>query len=171
MKYTDGSLFLIEIVLIIKTGECVTKKVKSIDFDSIHKFCSFKQKTGFSRIHTWRIKNKHFIHLYGKSSGRSNNINKFELPPPVDKDLYYGTMCLIRSTTKKESEDDVVNYKASDWNNDYEALMGGFEDLNDEDSYESDELENYPKECITKEGYLKDGFIVSNDEDVDDNNV
>jgi hypothetical protein len=46
----------------------------------------------------------------------------------------------------------------------YEKLFGGFEDLAAtalEDEQEIDELANVPKEKKTKEGYLKDGFVVS----------
>ena len=45
----------------------------------------------------------------------------------------------------------------------YEKLFGGFEDLAAtaiEDENEEDELANVPKEKKTKQGYLKDGFVV-----------
>ena len=54
----------------------------------------------------------------------------------------------------------------------YEKLFGGFEDLAAtcaEDDAEIDELENVPKEKKTKQGYLKDGFVVdSSDTENDD---
>jgi len=54
----------------------------------------------------------------------------------------------------------------------YEKLFGGFEDLTMtaiEDENEIDELENIPKEKKTKNGYLKDGFVVdSSDTDEDE---
>ena len=40
-----------------------------------------------------------------------------------------------------------------------EKSFGGFESLGEEDSSE-DELENVPEEMKTKDGYLKDGFVV-----------
>jgi len=49
------------------------------------------------------------------------------------------------------------------WNKIYEKLFGGFEDLAAtaaEDDAEEDELANVPKEKKTKQGYLKDGFVV-----------
>jgi hypothetical protein len=49
------------------------------------------------------------------------------------------------------------------WNKIYEKLFGGFEDLAAtalEDEAEVDELANVPKEKKTKQGYLKDGFVV-----------
>ena len=51
----------------------------------------------------------------------------------------------------------------------YEKLFGGFEDLTStakEDENEIDELENIPSNLKTKSGYLKDGFIVEDDDEV-----
>ena len=49
------------------------------------------------------------------------------------------------------------------WEKIYEKLFGGFEDIGKnaaEDDNEEDELENVPKHKKTKNGYLKDGFVV-----------
>ena len=46
-------------------------------------------------------------------------------------------------------------------------MFGGFEDLAStavEDEEEEDELTNIPKEKKTKQGYLKDGFVVDSDD-------
>ena len=48
----------------------------------------------------------------------------------------------------------------------YEKLFGGFEDLGltaIEDEEEIDELADVPKDKKTKQGYLKDGFVVDSD--------
>ena len=56
------------------------------------------------------------------------------------------------------------------WKRVYEHLFGGFEDLGDESEEESeDELDSVPPEKKTKNGYLKDGFVVDpEDEDSDE---
>ena len=49
------------------------------------------------------------------------------------------------------------------WEKIYAKLFGGFEDLGTtaaEDENEEDELVNVPKNKKTKNGYLKDGFVV-----------
>ena len=49
-------------------------------------------------------------------------------------------------------------------------MFGGFIDLGkseEQDDLEEDELENVPEEMKTKEGYLKDGFIVDDEDDSD----
>ena len=47
-------------------------------------------------------------------------------------------------------------------------LVVSFEDLGSEDSDETDELEDVPAEMKTKEGYLKDGFVVPDNNILDD---
>ena len=57
------------------------------------------------------------------------------------------------------------------WNQMYEKLFGGFEDLaltSAEDEQEIDELANVPKEKKTKQGYLKDGFVIDSGGDSDE---
>jgi hypothetical protein len=73
-------------------------------------------------------------------------------------------MILVKHTDKVLKNDNVVNLTVEDWDNLYEKLFGGFEDLEQEDSY-SDE-EEIPEHLQTKEGYSKEGgFIVSDDEE------
>ena len=51
------------------------------------------------------------------------------------------------------------------WNKIYEHLFGGFDDLDQEEDFSDDELEEYPDEMKTNSGYLKDDFVVSDDDD------
>ena len=53
-----------------------------------------------------------------------------------------------------------------DWEKFYEHLFGGFEDLNDEDSYS--EEEEIPENMKTLTGYSKEGGFVVDDDDFDD---
>lgn len=47
-------------------------------------------------------------------------------------------------------------------------MFGGFEDLGEEDEYSEDELENVDPKLLTSHGYLKDDFVVSDKEQIDD---
>ena len=84
-------------------------------------------------------------------------------PPPCDNALYFGACCLI-----KTDGDDIVDIDIPLWNNIYEKLFGGFEDLDNEESESDDELNEVPKHLKTKDGYLKDGFVVDTDSDKKD---
>lgn len=128
--------------------------------DDIFKLCGFSSQNGFEKHHTWvtTVKNKTFkISLYGCNCGNAGQENKYDLPPPEDTTLFFGKIAL------QNEEGDMTKDL---WNKIYEKLFGGFFDLtNTDDEEESDELDEYPDTMKTKSGYLKDGFVVSDNED------
>jgi hypothetical protein len=96
--------------------------------------------------------------VYGKKCGRANNENKYDLPPPVDTILLFGTLCVV-----KKYDDEFVSLTSKEWSKIYETLFGGFEDLDSEEERSVDS-EVYSDEDYTKEGYLKDNFVVDDNE-------
>jgi hypothetical protein len=102
--------------------------------------------------------------MYGKLDGKANMENKYDFPPPVDKNLYFGSCALVGMIRDDSNNRSHINLSVELWNKIYEKLFGGFEDLAltcNEDEEEEDELENIPKNMKTKKGgYLKDGFVV-----------
>ena len=102
--------------------------------------------------------------MYAKTTGRANSENKYEFPPPVDNELYFGSVALLAFS----QDDEILDLYSETWEKIYEDLYGGFEDLGEEDSSEEDELEDVPDEFKTKEGYLKDGFVVPDDNNLED---
>ena len=155
-------------ILIDKTGEL--KEVKINDMENLYKTCKLKKPDNFDLRHTWKVKiksDKYKIKLYAKDDGRANNENKYDLPPPIDNDLFFGSMLVIGNN----DDDEIIDMSVELWEQVYEKLFGGFENLKDtakEDEEEEDELDNIPDNMKTKEGYLKDGFIVENEDDEDD---
>lgn len=156
------------IVTIYKTG--VAKDVKISSPEDIYKRCGLKSANDFDHQITWAVDlgdEKVNIKLFAKTVGRANNENKYEFPPPVDTDLYFGTVALAAFT----ADDNIIDLDVDTWGNIYEELYGGFEDLGSDDSDETDELEDVPDDMKTKEGYLKDGFVVPDDVLLDDVDV
>jgi hypothetical protein len=95
--------------------------------------------------------------------------NKYDLPPPIDTKLYFGTVLLT-----KMANDEFEDLSLELWEKVYEKLFGGFEDLSktaEQDENEVDELQEVPKEMKTKNGYLKDGFVVDSDSDEDEDDL
>jgi hypothetical protein len=168
-------------IVIVEKG-CVLKpySIKDFNEDDLYKKCGFKSKNGFelqkvspTSAYTWKVNINgiiYFVCLYGKTSGRENNENKYDFPPPVDKTLFFGNCVLLAKQWKEELE--YVNLSVDLWTKMYEKLFGGFENLCDTaiaDEDEEDELDNIPSNLKTKEGYLKDGFVVSSsDEELED---
>ena len=158
------------ILIIEKNGDIKKTMVKEIKRDELHKKCGLKTNDGFELLHTWSIDiedGEYKIEIYGKKTGRVGNENKFELPPPVDSLLLYGSMAVLVS-----KDNEFVEIEEQDFQDIIETLMGGFEDIGDEDTIsetsdmnDDDDLDNAK---FTKNGYVKDGFVVNSDGDDED---
>jgi len=159
------------IIIVEKTGilkETIVKEYKECE---LFKKCGFKKGDGFVKQTTWSpVKingNKYSVHLYGKSEGKASTENKYDFPPPVDKTLFFGSCAIVC----KNEESKLISLTIELWDKIYEKLFGGFENLADTcvaDEEEEDELANIPQDKKTKQGYLKDGFVVESDPDEDE---
>jgi hypothetical protein len=149
-----------KIVIIKKNGSLVDLDwTKDIDLKNLYKKAGFRKDTDFAKRHTFKIKDE-FVSVYSKNTGRANTENKYELPPPVDSDLYFGRLVIIKHSKEDPDLETCKNLTTEEWKNIYETLMGGFEDLDDE---EESEEEYVAPEDLTKQGYKKDGFVVDDD--------
>lgn len=150
------------LILIEKTGKLKSIKMDGLDIPDLCKKCGFKSIEGFSHAHTWAVsfnEIEYKLCLYGKTEGRANSENKYEFPPPMDNTLFFGSCVVINM------ENDVAsNMSVKEFEDIMEYLYGGFEDVeSDDDNSESgDDDLGLPK---TKDGYVKDDFIVDSDED------
>jgi hypothetical protein len=153
----------LDIVIVEKSGSLKTTSVKDFKEEDLFKKCGLKKKDDFEKQVEWKLKTKgrkYVVSVYAKLNGRANNENKYDFPPPIDNHLFFGSCAIVAQNDKQE----YVSLNTDLWNTLYEKLFGGFEDLAAtalEDEQEVDELANVPKEKKTKEGYLKDGFVVS----------
>jgi hypothetical protein len=154
------------IVLVEHNGNIKNIKLKDFTFETLYKKCGFRSAENFDKMTTWSIEyNKEIcnIELWAKNEGKANNENKYDFPPPVDNDLYFGTCALIRV----DSKGSVIDLTLDLWIRLYEKLFGGFEDIVD-DEEEDEDLEEDAEEDYdvkTKNGYVKDDFVVEDDEE------
>jgi hypothetical protein len=164
----------LDIIIVEKNASLKLLCVKDFKEEELYKKCGFKKADDFTKQTEWTVKmdgNKYLIQVYAKSEGRANNENKYDFPPPIDTKLFFGNCAIIAKTETSEKNYQHVNISLYLWNKIYEKLFGGFEDLlatAEEDEDEIDELKNVPKEKKTKNGYLKDGFVVDSDDDEND---
>ena len=159
---------MVKILTINKYG--IPEEVSVDEMKNLYKKCKFRKKDNFMSRHVWRLlmnnKNNIYIHLFAKNTGRVKTINKYELPPPLDKDLFYGTIAVVGSTDKENTKG--IDLTIDMWENIYDKLMGGFENLDEEEEEESIE-EFVPKEHRTKHGYSKESNFIVDDGTVDYN--
>jgi hypothetical protein len=154
------------IVLIETNGTIKTLKTKEVSNETLYKKCGFRVSDDFLCRHTWQVKlqeETYHISLWGKKTGKANFENKYDLPPPLDKELFFGTCALVR-TLEAANASAFLDLTKETWLKIYEHLFGGFEDLGEEDEYSEDELANVDPALLTKHGYLKDDFVVDSGE-------
>ena len=165
---------MVKVVLVDKN--CNKKEtVLNYDVGEFYKKCNYRNNNNFDVRHTWEFKQsgeKYYISVFAKDKGRANSENKYDLPPPIDSELYYGTLLIIKRFTNENFEkDNLDDLKLEDWEKCYEKLFGGFESLGEEDSEETDELDEISDSEKTKEGYHKDGFVVDDDDEDDEDYI
>ena len=158
------------IVLINKNSDVKQCKIKDLTRDILHAKCGFKNDNDFDKRTTWNIaieEETFNIELWAKNNARANTENKYDFPPPIDSELYFGTCALLRV----DDDENIIDLTTEAWEKVYEFLFGGFEDLDSEEEPSEDELETIPDEMKTKTGYLKDGFVVNTDSDKSETSV
>jgi len=156
----------LDIIIVERLGSLKMLSIKEFKQEDLYKKCGFKKSEDFMKQTEWNVKydgKKYLIQVFAKTEGRANSENKYDFPPPIDNTLFYGSCAVVGQIKKEDGSKTYVNLSIPLWNKIYEKLFGGFEDLAStakEDEEEEDELDNIPKEKKTKQGYLKDGFVV-----------
>ena len=170
-NYLNPLLILIimtTLIIVDKNGTLKTSSIKEYKEEDLFKKCGFRKADGFNKDTEWKLKidgTSYIVKLYGKTTGRANSENKYDFPPPSDNTLFFGS-CLLIGFQKTETTPCDLSLEL--WEKMYEKLFGGFEDLaatQAEDDAEVDELASIDAKFKTKDGYLKDGFVVDDNEE------
>jgi hypothetical protein len=127
----------------------------NFDFEQFKKHFKKIGKGEIERQCEWDLSEEESYTIYGWKEGKENIINKFELPPPEDTDLYFGDILVFRQIKGK-----ISNCSKSDFNDFYETSYGGFEDLGDEDTDDDEDDED-------NEYDFNDGFLVPDSEPIE----
>ena len=160
-------------VFICKNGDVEQKQTRqNIENDKIYKLCNYKNKNDFEKLHSYPLDKtekdpetnaENCYEVYGKKQGRANSENKYEFPPPIDAELYFGSLCIL-----KREHSLIIDLTVDEWSVVYESLFGGFEDIGDSDEERSMDSEVYSSDEYTKEGYHKDSFVIEDGELVEE---
>ena len=93
--------------------------------------------------------NDKFVSIFAFSKGDDSMANKHELPPPIDKNTYYGDIFALYHENEK-----LINMTLDEYKDFYETAFGGFEDLDDDNDDDEDDEDDSDL----------DGFIVNDSE-------
>jgi hypothetical protein len=156
----------LNVIIVEKAGTLKSLAIKDFKLEELYKKCGFKKGDDFLKQSEWSSKfdgKKYYIEVYGKAEGRPGAENKYDFPPPIDSTLLFGNCALISYYKDEIGKKNFTSLTLPLWNKAYEKLFGGFEDISknkDDDVESDDELAKVPKSKKTKQGYLKDGFVV-----------
>ena len=155
----------LKVLIITKNGRIEEENVKNINSDNdclekLYKKCGFKKIDDFiiQCEYTNPIDKSKIIKVIGKITGRANYENKYDFPPPIDNTIFFGSCVLVMFNKDTNS---YLNLTKKDWDIIYEALFGGFENIDGNEEESDDELETVEKKYLS-DGYLLDGFVVEN---------
>jgi len=165
------------VIIVDKNGILKELKTKTYCLEDLYKKAGFKTSIDFIKHHVFNIllnNVDYSISLYGKLKGKANQENKYEFPPPVDKLLFFGNCLLINN----DISGNPIPLSLRDWKYAYEYLFSGFDDCDDDDCEDCDgedcdvdsEENMIDSSLMTKEGYMRDNFIVDDDDDEGDDN-
>jgi hypothetical protein len=151
------------VIVVDKNGTLKEHNIKGdLNPDEFYKIVKLKNARDFDNEASWEVDaldKTYNISLFAKSSGRAGQENKYEMPPPVDEILYFGKCLLVN----EDGTDLTINM----WNVIYEVLLGGFEDIGEEDS-DDEEEEDLTGVTLTSTGYMKDSFVTDDSNDSSD---
>ena len=153
----------IGVVIVGKGGEVREARVTDAEPLTLARKCGFKSPTSFCKRAAWPAAGEQSvtIELWARDTGRPGSENKYDFPPPVDSALFFGACCLV---ARRQHSATIEDLPAETWAQTYEKLFGGFEDITQEESESSDELDGVEPELKTQcGGYLRDGFVTDDD--------
>ena len=115
---------------------------------------SIVNNSNLNKLHVWEYKGFDVI-IYGSKDGNAGNENKYDLPPPLDCELFFDDLYII-----KYKDENIIDFDKEDYENFYNDKFGGFVDLdNTEELSEEEELSEHTSDRE---------FIVNDSESVDD---
>jgi hypothetical protein len=94
-------------LLIEKDGNIKIADIKNVD--KLYSICNYRNDTNFEVLHTWNNEIMKY-ELYGKKKTKGSIKNNYQMPYPIDKEIYYGSLCVI-----KKMNNSIVNMTMDDW--------------------------------------------------------
>ena len=82
----------------------------NVKCEEYYKKCNFRSVKDFGLRNTWKVKDDNenrYISVFARNKGRANTENKCELPPPIDTELYFGSLLVVlhKEENKYDLED------------------------------------------------------------------
>lgn len=126
-----------------------------------------KKKTAPTLLGTYPWKNQ-TLHLIGYKEGKAGTENQHELPPPHDKELFFGDIVLLLSKEKKSFAKPTL-MKTEEYESFYTQMFEGFESIGESDSEDEEEAFEEEEDAVEDDEEKEEGEFEENEEFSDDN--
>ena len=106
-------------IIIVTKNTTIKESNVNFDIDKVYKYAGLRKVSeSFGKIHTWNVKNN-FVSLFANVNGKAGNENKYEIPPPKDNDLFYGSLVLVYHSDQDLDNDNVLDLTTTEWDEYY----------------------------------------------------
>ena len=121
--------------------------LKTIDANSLKLEDSVENKgqNAMEQLHIFTYENLKVI-VYGWTNGKENQINRHELPEPIDTELFYGDLLVLL-----REDGELVDFSTEDYEEFYEYMFGGFDYCDDDDETLDDDEYDYSDDFIVRD--------------------
>ena len=100
---------MVKVIFVKKNGSLKNSSIKLDNLDNLYKKCLFSSNNHFDNRNIWSHDNNVFYSIFSKNKGKAGNENKYELPPPIDNELYFGTMVILKHSKKMYDIDNLLS--------------------------------------------------------------
>jgi hypothetical protein len=142
----------LEYTIIKKTGDLATRMIQAnnkANFEDLEMSSNYLEVVQFKE----GLQNKR-VSVYCRSNGKESEINKYDfLPPPIDRDLYYGSIFIVKYDKKTK---EIENFNVNECKNYFKYLHKNFENIEESEERSTNGSDSYSD--------LR-GFVVGDDED------
>jgi len=134
-------------IIISKSQNVISEELdQEVTIKNIHELLqNNRNQTDLKKLYMWDFEAEK-IEMYGYINGKEKEINKLELPEPIENKLYYNELIFFSSNDDNE----YIDLDEEDFKDFYDMIFGGFDDIDSEDSDEN----------FTDDEYEDDGFII-----------
>ena len=138
---------MVEFIIISKSQDIMSEGLdQEVTLKNIHELLQNNRKEkDLKKLYTWDFEDEK-IEMYGYIEGKEKEINKLELPEPIENKLYYNELIFF----SLNENDEYVDLDEEDFEDFYDMIFGGFDDIDSDDSGEN----------FADDEYEEDGFIV-----------
>ena len=138
---------MVNFIIISKSQDIISEELdQEVTLKNLHDLLQNNRKQkDLKKVYTWFF-DEEKIEMYGYINGKEKEINKLELPEPIENEFYYNELIFF----SLNDDNEYIDLDEEDYEDFYDMIFGGFDDIDSEDSNEN----------FTDDKFEEDGFIV-----------